>query len=100
MRLRVLQEQFHPGGNRARQIAPRFCIAYASKRDACLRFLWYYIMMFKMSLLLDKIQQACDVEICYNIMQYKMSLLLDKIQQACDIEIWYNISADAWCKKM
>ena len=23
-------------------------------------------------------------------MQYKMSLLLDKIQQACDVEIWYN----------
>ena len=23
-------------------------------------------------------------------MQFKMSLLLDKIQQACDIEIWYN----------
>ena len=23
-------------------------------------------------------------------MQYKMSLLLDEIQQACDVEIWYN----------
>ena len=52
--------------------------------------IWYNIMMFKMSLLLDKIQQACDVEIWYNIMQFKMSLLLDKIQQACDVEIWYN----------
>ncbi len=49
-------------------------------------------MMFKMSLLLDKIQQACYVEIWYNITQYKMSLLLDAIQQAHDIEIWYNIS--------
>ena len=47
-------------------------------------------MQYKMSLLLDKIQQACDVEIWYNIMQYKMSLLLDKIQQARDVEIWYN----------
>ena len=47
-------------------------------------------MKFKMSLLLDKIQQACDVEIWYNIMMFKMSLLLDKIQQACDVEIWYN----------
>ena len=47
-------------------------------------------MQFKMSLLLDKIQQACDVEIWYNIMKFNMSLLLDKIQQACDIEIWYN----------
>ena len=28
----------------------------------------------------------------YNIMQYKMSLLLDKIQQARDVEMWYNIS--------
>jgi len=26
----------------------------------------------------------------YNIMQYKMSLLLDEIQQARDVEIWYN----------
>ena len=47
-------------------------------------------MQYKMSLLLDKIQQACDIEIWYNIMQFKMSLLLDKIQQACDVEIWYN----------
>ena len=47
-------------------------------------------MQCKMSLLLDKIQQACDIEIWYNIMQFKMSLLLDKIQQACDVEIWYN----------
>ena len=29
--------------------------------------------------------------IWYNITQYTLSLLLDKIQQACDIEIWYNI---------
>ena len=48
-------------------------------------------MQFKMSLLLDKIQQARDIEIWYNIMQYKMSLLLDKIQLASDVEIWYNI---------
>ena len=48
-------------------------------------------MMFKMSLLLDTIQQARDVEIWYNIMQFKMSLLLDKIQLANDVEIWYNI---------
>ena len=34
-------------------------------------------MQFKMSLLLDKIELASDVEIWYNIMQYKMSLLLD-----------------------
>ena len=27
----------------------------------------------------------------YNTMQFKMSLLLDKIQQARDIEIWYNM---------
>ena len=47
-------------------------------------------MQYKMSLLLDKIQQARDVEIWYNIMMFKMSLLLDKIQQACDVEIWYN----------
>ena len=48
-------------------------------------------MMFKMSLLLDTIQQARDVEIWYNIMKFKMSLLLDKIQLANDVEIWYNI---------
>ena len=30
-------------------------------------------------------------EIWYNIMQFKMSLLLDKIQLANDVEIWYNI---------
>ena len=53
--------------------------------------IWYNIMMFKMSLLLDTIQQARDVEIWYNIMQFKMSLLLDKIQLANDVEIWYNI---------
>ena len=52
--------------------------------------IWYNIMQYKMSLLLDKIQQARDVEIWYNIMMFKMSLLLDKIQQACDVEIWYN----------
>ncbi len=39
-------------------------------------------MQYKMSLLLDRIQQACDIEIWYNIMMFKMSLLLDKIQQA------------------
>ena len=54
--------------------------------------IWYNIMMFKMSLLLDTIQQARDVEIWYNVMRYKMSLLLDTIQQARDVEIWYNIS--------
>ena len=48
-------------------------------------------MLLKMSLLLDKIQRVCDIEMWYNITQYKMSLLLDKIQQAYDIEIWYNI---------
>ena len=48
-------------------------------------------MMFKMSLLLDKIQQVYDIEIWYNIMKFNMSLLLDKIQQARDVEIWYNI---------
>ena len=30
-------------------------------------------------------------EIWYNIMKFKMSLLLDKIQLASDVEIWYNI---------
>ena len=44
-------------------------------------------MRHNISLLLDTIQQACDIEIWYNIMQFKMSLLLDKIQQACDVEI-------------
>ena len=38
-------------------------------------------------------EQNCDngEEMWYNIMQFKMSLLLDKIQQARDIEMWYNI---------
>jgi len=38
-------------------------------------------------------QQNCDNggKMWYNIMQFKMSLLLDKIQQARDIEMWYNI---------
>ena len=49
-------------------------------------------MQYKMSLLMDKIQLASDVEIRYNIMRFKMSLLLDTIQQASNIEIWYNIS--------
>ena len=47
-------------------------------------------MQFKMSLLLDKLQQVSDIEIWYNIMKFKMSLLMGRIQQASDIEIWYN----------
>ena len=56
-------------------------------------------MQYKMSLLLDKIQQACDIEIWYNIMKFKMSLLLDKIQQARDVEIWYNNGETIFCEK-
>ena len=48
-------------------------------------------MRFKMSLLLDTIQQTHCIEILYNIMQLKMSLLLDTIQQTHCIEMWYNI---------
>ena len=48
-------------------------------------------MKLKMSLLMDKIQLASDIEIWYYIMKFKMSLLMDKIQLASDIEIWYNI---------
>ena len=44
-------------------------------------------MQFKMSLLMDTIQQACDIEIWYNIMRHNISLLLDTIQQACDVEM-------------
>ena len=44
-------------------------------------------MKFNMSLLMDKIQLAGDVEIWYNIMQYRMSLLPDGIQQASGIEM-------------
>ena len=40
---------------------------------------------------MDKIQLASDIEIWYYIMKFKMSLLMDKIQLASDIEIWYNI---------
>ena len=56
-------------------------------------------MQYKMSLLLDKIQQACDIEIWYNIMKFKMSLLLDKIQQARDVEIWHNNGETIFCEK-
>jgi hypothetical protein len=45
-----------------------------------------------MSLLLDTIQQASDVEIWYNIVKFKMSLLLDGIQQASGIEICWKIA--------
>ena len=56
-------------------------------------------MKFKMSLLLDKIQQACDIEIWYNIIKFEMSLLLDKIQQARDVEIWHNNGETIFCEK-